>query len=63
MIGIFFSETKVKTKFPNTLSMDVVLKKSLEYLLWDVCYLKNEYEKCQNIAKFSPKKRNISNFS
>jgi hypothetical protein len=28
-----------------------------------VPYLKNEHEKCQNTAKFRPKKRNISNFS
>jgi hypothetical protein len=43
--------------------MDVVLKKSQGYLFWDVCYLKNGHEKCQNMAKFSPTKRNILNFS
>jgi hypothetical protein len=48
---------------PNTLSMDVVYKKSLQYLLWVVGCLKNGLEKCKNIAKFSPKKRNFSNFS
>ncbi len=31
-----------------------MLKKSLEYLLWVVCYLKNGHEKRHNIAKFSP---------
>jgi hypothetical protein len=39
-----------------------VLKESLGYLFWDVCYLTNGHEKWQNMAKFSPKKRNIENF-
>jgi hypothetical protein len=64
MIGIFLKQ-KLKKILSNALSMEVVLKKSLEYLLWlwVVCYLKNGDEKCQNIAEFSPKKRNFSNFS
>jgi hypothetical protein len=32
MIGNLFKETKLKKMLPNTLSMDEVLKKSLEYL-------------------------------
>ncbi len=48
---------------PNNISMEVMLKKSLEYLVWFLRYLKNGHEKSQNFAKFSPKKRNISNFS
>jgi hypothetical protein len=63
MTGFFFKDTKLKKMQPSTLSMDVVLKKSLQYLLWVGCYLKNGHEKFQNIAEFSPKKRNISNFS
>ncbi len=59
MIGNLFKETKLKKMLPNTLSVDEVLKKSLEYLLRAVCYLKNGHEKCLNIAKFSPKKRNV----
>ncbi len=43
----------------NILSIDVVLKKSLEYYFWGVYYLKNEHEKFQNMAKFSSKKRYI----
>ncbi len=31
-------------------------KKSQGYLFWDVYYLKNGHEKCQNKAKFSPKR-------
>jgi hypothetical protein len=41
---------------PNTLSMDVVLKKITRIAFVGCVYLKNGYEKCQNIAKHSPKK-------
>ncbi len=49
---------------PNTLSMDVVPKKSQKYILQVVSYLKNGHEKCQkNITTFSSKDRRFSNFS
>ncbi len=41
---------------PNSFSMDAVLKKSTGYIFWYVCSLKNGLEKCQNMAKLSPKK-------
>jgi hypothetical protein len=36
--------------------MDAVLKTSTGYIFWYVCSLKNGLEKCQNMAKLSPKK-------
>ncbi len=41
---------------PNSFSMDAVLKTSTGYIFWYVCSLKNGLEKCQNMAKLSPKK-------
>jgi hypothetical protein len=52
MIGIVFLRNKIEEVAKQ-------LKKSLGYPFWDVYYLINRHEKCQNMAKLSPKKRNI----
>ncbi len=43
IIGIFKKETRLK-KMPKAFSMGILLKESLGYLCWDMCYLKNGHE-------------------
>ncbi len=49
----------LKKMLSNTLSMNVVLNKSLGYLFWDVCYLKNGHEKCHNTAQFKDNQQKL----
>jgi hypothetical protein len=58
MIGNFFLRNKIETNTANHFIYGCGEQKSPGYLLW----VKNGHEKCQNIAKLSPKKRNILNF-
>jgi hypothetical protein len=59
MIVHIFKKQNLKKMLPNTLSMDVVLNKSLESLLW-VCFILKMDIKNVKIVPNSALKRRIS---
>jgi hypothetical protein len=58
MKGYFLKET-IEENVAKHLIYGCSAKKITRIPLWDVCYPKNGHKKCQNLAKFSPKKRYI----
>jgi hypothetical protein len=64
MIGNFFLRNNIEENVAQHLIFGCSVKKDQSDTSFGRCfYLKNGHEKCQNMAKFSYKNRNIFNFS